>query len=799
MADKISIKPISKEELAEIVEELSNIRGRHTELVSVIVPSGANINVVINQLESEKSTARNIKSSTTRKNVIEALERATRQLRQLGQNTPKNGIAIYSGNISQVEGQEDMRIWTIVPPEELGMRLYRCDQVFILDPLKEMLEVKELYGLFVIERKEATIGLLEGKKIKILQHLESGVPGKTRAGGQCLSPDTFIMKNDGSLIEIKDSHNPLLIMSENFNNESSEETPIIAKWENSKNLFKVITKYPRFEIKASAQHTFFARTEKGIEEKQLSELKEGDYLLMPEKINLNLNDQIINFIPKIKQEFNLKKVKIPKTMTPDFSRILGYYLGDGSYEPDRITFFEQRKEVADFYNNLIEKTFGIDVKQLFRDDKNYHQIRVYSRIIAQLIKSIFPEKDKTLSERMPQIVLRSSDASLASFMAGFFDAEGYVSERVALGINNEVLAKQLQFALLRLGIIASVNEYDNRRNPYSNNIRYTLAIDDLESLNIFQKQINFSSSEKRELLNKFIKNRSNRNKIRQLAVNGREIAKILKNSGMHHQFGCPSFFVNQRQISKDVFKKKILDKISNEDLKKRLEFIYNSNLILAKISKIESLKTEKTIDIETKNHNFIANGFLVHNSSQRYERIVEGKAKDFYRECAEALKKQFFDMKNLKGIIIGGPMPTKDDFIKEGLLVTALRNKVIGMKDIGYADEYGIELLVESSRDLLKEQEITVEKKLMERFFEMLGKERKKTAYGYAEVKKAFDLASVDTLFLSRKLDKKIAAELQEIAEASSAKVEFVSIDTEEGQQFYNLGGIGAILRFSLV
>ena len=102
MADKSDLKPISRDELRELVEELSAIRGRHTELVSVLVPTGANLNVIIDQLESEKSTARNIKSATTRKNVIEALERATRQLRQLGQVTPKNGIAIYSVNVSQV-------------------------------------------------------------------------------------------------------------------------------------------------------------------------------------------------------------------------------------------------------------------------------------------------------------------------------------------------------------------------------------------------------------------------------------------------------------------------------------------------------------------------------------------------------------------------------------------------------------------------------------------------------------------------------------------------------------------------
>jgi peptide subunit release factor 1 (eRF1)/intein/homing endonuclease len=800
MADKIDINPHSVEELAELVEELEAIRGRHTELVSVLVPAGANVNVVIDQLESEKSTARNIKSSTTRKNVIEALERATRTLRMLGQQTPKKGIAIYSGNISQVEGQEDMRIWAIVPPEELTMRLYRCDQVFIIDPLKEMLKTKELYGLFVIERKEATIGLLDGKKIKILQHIESGVPGKVRAGGQCLSPDTLIMKDDGEIIEIKDTHNPLLVVSENFNDERTEKTPIIAKWENNKQLFKITTKYPKLDISASKDHTFFVRTDRGIEEKTLSELKEGDFLIMPEKIDLNLEDQKISFTPKIKQSFNMKLPIIPEKIDPLFSKILGYYLGDGSYELDRITFFEQRKEVAEHYKNLIEDVFKIEVKSGFRADKNYFQLRVYSRIISQLFKTMFNEKEKTLNQKIPSIILKSSDKSLASFLAGFFDAEGYISSnRVGLGINNKILAKQIQLSLLRLGIISSIWEYDHRKNPFSDNIRYTISIDDGTSLNRFYQQIGFSSKEKNNKLELALKNRKNRSNVRQLVINGRDVARILRNSGvLTDTFKCPGFFVNKRQISKEVFKERILDKIINNDLKKRLEFIYNSNLILAKIQKIEKLNISKTIDIETKNHNFIANGLVVHNSAARYARITEGAAKQFYRECAEALKNHFFDMKNLKGIIVGGPMPTKDDFIKEGLLVTALKNKIIGMVDIGYADEHGIEMLVEASKDLLKEQEIIKEKKLMDGFFDMLGKQRDKTAYGNESVRKALGLAAVDTLFLSKKLDKKTIAEFKKIAEETSAKVELVSVETQEGEQFYNLSGIGAILRYKL-
>jgi peptide subunit release factor 1 (eRF1) len=121
------------------------------------------------------------------------------------------------------------------------------------------------------------------------------------------------------------------------------------------------------------------------------------------------------------------------------------------------------------------------------------------------------------------------------------------------------------------------------------------------------------------------------------------------------------------------------------------------------------------------------------------------------------------------------------------------------MKDIGYADEHGIELLVEASGDLLAQQEITKEKVLMEKFFNMLGKQKNKTAYGYDNVKKAIELAAVDTLFLSKKLDKKTISELRLMAEGISANIETVSTDTEEGQQFYNLSGIGAILRFNIM
>ena len=359
---------ITKEELTELVEKLSLHKGRQTELISVYIPAGYDINSVQKQLEAEKSTAKNIKSTSTRKNVSEALDKIVRFLKGF-KKTPENGLAVFAGNVSKVEGQDDLELWDIEPPIKIKVRLYRCDKEFVLEPLEQMLEVDEVFGLLVMDRKEATIGLLEGKRIEVMQKMTSGIPSKVRAGGQ---------------------------------------------------------------------------------------------------------------------------------------------------------------------------------------------------------------------------------------------------------------------------------------------------------------------------------------------------------------------------------------------------------------------------------------------SSQRFHRITEGLTKEFYKRIAEEMKKNFFNMKKLKGILIGGPIPTKDEFIDNEYLVTKLREKIIGRLDIGGSDESGLKELVEKSQDILADQEIIYEKKVLEKFFETLGEKRDLASLKFEETKKALEYGAVDVLLLSNKIDKKISKELKKIAKATSSKIEMISTETEEGNQFFNLGGIGGILRFKV-
>ena len=172
-----------KHKLKAFIKNLRSKRARHTELITVYIPQGYDIIKIIQHLEQEKGTATNIKSSQTKKNVINALEKMIQHLRLFPKN-PEHGLAAFAGNVTEREGQEDYQVWSIEPPIPLKTRIYRCDKEFVVDLLEDMMETKEMYGLLVMDRRDATIASLKGKTIIPLKSTHSEVPGKFKAGGQ---------------------------------------------------------------------------------------------------------------------------------------------------------------------------------------------------------------------------------------------------------------------------------------------------------------------------------------------------------------------------------------------------------------------------------------------------------------------------------------------------------------------------------------------------------------------------------------------------------------------------------------
>ncbi len=166
------------------LSHLKSMRGSGTELISVYIPAGAPIHETSTKLKGEAGQASNIKSKGTRKNVVDALERIVHHLKIYGNTAPKGGLAIFCGNVSDNPAKTDIEIFALEPPEPIKVSIYRCDSQFFLEPLSAMLEIKETYGLVVLDGRECTVAMLRGTNVQILKRLNSTAHAKIRKGGQ---------------------------------------------------------------------------------------------------------------------------------------------------------------------------------------------------------------------------------------------------------------------------------------------------------------------------------------------------------------------------------------------------------------------------------------------------------------------------------------------------------------------------------------------------------------------------------------------------------------------------------------
>lgn len=233
-------------------------------------------------------------------------------------------------------------------------------------------------------------------------------------------------------------------------------------------------------------------------------------------------------------------------------------------------------------------------------------------------------------------------------------------------------------------------------------------------------------------------------------------------------------------------------------------------------------------------------------SARRFERQREAKLVEYFKRIGEHANEIFLPLSDLKGLIIGGPGPTKYDFQKGSYLHYTLNEKIIATIDTAYVSEQGIEEVVERSPEILRRIRYVEEKRIMQDFLYEIGHDTGVATYGENEVRQSLKSGIVKTLLLSEGLDvvrvtvkctacdytqqetiknnllpdfeqslngkpcpkcnvpalvvadtKSLVDDLAELAEETGADVEIISVETEEGQMLKNsFGGIAAILRY---
>ena len=73
-------------------------------------------------------------------------------------------------------GAEKIMSCEFVPPKKLSQYLYRCDDHFHVEILRDMYSDDDVIGFLAIDAKDAGWGLLYGDRLEVVGQTGSGVP-----------------------------------------------------------------------------------------------------------------------------------------------------------------------------------------------------------------------------------------------------------------------------------------------------------------------------------------------------------------------------------------------------------------------------------------------------------------------------------------------------------------------------------------------------------------------------------------------------------------------------------------------
>jgi peptide chain release factor subunit 1 len=235
-------------------------------------------------------------------------------------------------------------------------------------------------------------------------------------------------------------------------------------------------------------------------------------------------------------------------------------------------------------------------------------------------------------------------------------------------------------------------------------------------------------------------------------------------------------------------------------------------------------------------------------SARRYERLRDMQLNEYFTRVAGHADEILLPIDTLKGIILGGPGPTKYDFEKGDYLNYQLKNKIIDILDTAYVEEQGVKEVVEKAPEIMKKVRYIEEKEIMQKFLYEVGHDSGFITYGESEVRRLMNMGAVRLVLLSEAVDlvrvavkcgacgtqeehtvkskdladfekgliekscssckapsitivdkKDLVDDLADLSQLTNTEVEVISTETEEGQMLKNaFGGIAAMLRFKV-
>ncbi|MBU2561158.1 MAG: chromosome segregation protein SMC [Nanoarchaeota archaeon] len=344
------------------------------------------------------------------------------------------------------------------------------------------------------------------------------------------------------------------------------------------------------------------------------------------------NDQeIMTLIPKIKSKTSNKTYNMIWHNTPDFSRLLGYLLAEGRLsESNQIWFTNGCEEVIADYTKTINDLFG--VKATINEYKpNCWDVLVYSSPLISILRKFGMSSEGAAGKEITNLFLaHSGDEEVSNLLNGLYCGDGYISKNsIEIVTKSPKLAYGIQTLLTRLGITNNSKDIIKIATNTGFSGRYKqVNIYGKDNMRIFHDNINLVHKQKWTKLYVFSEGQTNPN-IDVLEVNAL-VKKTAKDLGIpikpnKKRFPkLDAYCYNQclptrsgiKQLVNELFIPSLNGSMTQS--LQILNTLSQSDILWDEITSIETIdsKEEWVYDLcVEKDHNFIANNIIVHNSN----------------------------------------------------------------------------------------------------------------------------------------------------------------------------------------
>ncbi|HMF55631.1 MAG TPA: LAGLIDADG family homing endonuclease, partial [Pyrinomonadaceae bacterium] len=219
-----------------------------------------------------------------------------------------------------------------------------------------------------------------------------------------------------------------------------------------------------FEIEGSMVHPVLVMRDGQTEWVKLSDLKTGDHVALQRGQQLFGSQTLLlpfNYDGPSCRGQN-KHLTLPREISEDLARLLGYIVAEGSLTDTALWITNGDRRVVEDILQTCEQLFNVQPKVYGKQGTHALSISISSIKLVRWLEQVCGITRGAANKRIPRIIMASPKHIFLSFLEGLFWGDGTISARKSLGSNrfkiataSKELARQVQVALLNLGIVSA--------------------------------------------------------------------------------------------------------------------------------------------------------------------------------------------------------------------------------------------------------------------------------------------------------------------------------------------------------